>query len=588
MGFKTLNIGATALLTQKYALDITGQNIANASTPGYSRQRVSTTAANPTVKSFGALGNGVEIASIKRIADEFLEKQVRLAYSTDQRLGTLQDGYENMEVFFNELSENDISTAMDNFWNSVSDFSNNVEDVSTRRSVIESAQTMADTFQAMNEKIRDYRTRQNEAIVDTVSDVNSMLDQVANLNKQIVVMESGGTTGVVANDLRDQRTQLLKELSGIMDVSVTEQSNGAVTVTQKSRILIYQNTTHHLSTKRVLSDDLLVDMPVFEGDNEEVIIGDGVLRAQIDIRDNVMKGYKEDIDQLSASFMWEFNRIHSQGVGLKGFSSLSGNNSVLDPSETLDNLAYDFTPEPGTFEIKNGNFEIVLHDETSDEESRLNIEIDLDGNGANPDTILYDPLNPNASNALVNKMQAAFDSVGTGLFTVSLDLANRIQITSNTSSYTFAFGRDTSGVTAALGLNTFFDGNNSGTITVNDALRNDPQLMAGGSMFESGNNEGALALLQLRDAKVLDNDSTTLDDYYEGIVGRLGIEAAQVDRLQETQSDILTRMENQREDLSGVNLDEELTKMIMYQRAFQSAARFISTADTIYETLINM
>ncbi len=592
MSFHTLHLGATALITQKYALDTTGHNIANAATAGYTRQRLNTTANRPIPYSFGALGNGVQVKSIQRIADEFLEKQVRLAKGTNDRLAVLQDGYENLQVFFNELTENDISTAMDNLWDAVSDLVNNVEDISTRRALLERGRSLANSFREIDRKIYDYRLSQNEQVQDIVGDINAMLKQIAILNQDVLKIESGGVTGVTANDLRDERTELLKTLAGLMDITVTEEPNGSATVTQKSRLLVYQNKYYELTTRRELSDDLLIDTPVFVEDNDEVTLKDGKLYAHLYMRDVVLKGYRDMLDQLAGSFAWEFNRLHSQGVGLKGFSRLTGRSSVVNPAVTLDKLSYGFTAPSGTFQIVNGNLEIIVHDERSDEEIRLNVEIDLDGRsaaaGGEDDTILYDPLNPTAPNALVNKLQAAFDSIRPGLFTVGLDNGNHLQIVSTTDAYTFSFGRDTSGVLAALGLNIFFTGYDGGSIALDEEIAKNPDLIAAARGFTPGDNAGAKALLELRDANVLNNGTATLEDYYEGIVGQLGIEAARINSFRETQKDILSHMENQREDLSGVNLDEELTKMIQFQRSFQSAARFISTADTIYETLINM
>lgn len=588
MSFKTLNIGVTALMSQKLGLDITGQNIANASTPGYARQRVSLEAVTPTVQTYGAAGNGVGIKSIKHITDEFLEKQVRIAYSANENLGALEDAYTNVEVYFNELTENDLSTSMDKFWQALSDFNNNVEDVSNRRVVLEQAKNLADSFHNIESKLQNYRERQNEAIVDTVGDVNAMITEIAQLNQDIVKMESGGTSGVTANDLRDQRTQRLKELSGLMDVNVNEEPNGAVIVSQKTRLLVFQNQHFDLTTKQVLSDGTRVDEVVFAEDGEEVTIGNGLLAAQIQIRDEIVLGYKEQLDQLAASFAWEVNRIHTQGVGLSGYSDVKGLYSVNDPSVKLNQLQYDFTPKDGTFEIQNGNFEIVLHDVNSGTDRTVNVEIDLDGNSAHPDTILYDPTEPEAENALVNKIQKALDSVLDGGFTVSLDLGNRLQIESNQNDVTLGFGRDTSGVLAGLGVNCLFTGYSASTFNVSETLDGNPQLLAGARSFVAGDQTGAQALLVLRETGVMNDDVATLDDFYEGIIGQLGIEASRIASMRETQADILTRVENQRESLSGVNLDEELTKMILYQRSYQSAARFISTADTLYETLINM
>ncbi len=589
MSFKTLNIGMTALLTQKAALDVTGQNIANAATPGYARQRVITKAVKPELQPYGAIGAGVEIKTIKHLADEFLEKQVRIAVSSEQGLATLQDGYENLEAYFNELTENDLSTAMDDYWNTLSDFSSKVEDVSTRRAVLERAKSMRDSFRALDAKLFEYQRQINDKVVDTVENVNGIINDVGRLNVEIVRMESGGVTGVTASDLRDQRTEALKTLSEIMDITVNEDQNGALIVSQGGRMLVFHGEVFELATREIYGSEMRVHMPVFEADQEELRLGDGSLWAQIELRDQIVQGFRGEIDQLAASLIWETNRVHSQGIGLKGYTDLTGTTSVDDPEAFLDDIEYQFTPVPGTFEIENGNLEIIVHNTVNDEDTVENIEIDLDDVGTTDTTLLELDAGGNPiARCLVAKLQAAFDEIRPNTFEVSLTLGNKLRIRSTNDEYTFGFGRDSSGVLAALGMNTFFQGFDAGTIDVNTYTEDHPEVLAGARSFVDGDNTGALALLELRETNVLENDSATFDSYYMGIVGRLGIEAGSVDSLEDTAGDIRTRMENQREDLSGVNLDEELTKMIQYQRSFQSAARFIQTVDTVLETLINM
>ncbi len=136
MSFKTLNIGATALMTSQLALNTVGHNVSNAATPGYTRQRVMTEAALPDIKTFGVLGSGVTVRSVTRVADEFLENQVREATTLFKYLEAQINSYENIEGIFNELTDNDLSSAFDDFWNGVSDVTNYVEDISTRRTLI--------------------------------------------------------------------------------------------------------------------------------------------------------------------------------------------------------------------------------------------------------------------------------------------------------------------------------------------------------------------------------------------------------------------------------------------------------------------
>ncbi len=589
MGFHTLNIGASGLLSNQTALNTVGHNVANAATPGYTRQRALTEARDPSLKSFGAVGSGVGIRTIRRIADEFLERQVREANSLHSYYDAQIQTYESIEALFNELSENDISTELDKFWNALSDVNNHVEDVSTRRAMVNQAEVLANAFQAMDSKLYDMRVRLNNNVVRLVDDINSLLAEIAQLNHDIVRTEQAGSGPVVANDTRDQRTERLKELAGYLDITVVEEPNGAAVVSLKGRLLVFEDQYFELTTERQSSDDALVDVAVFERDLDEVEAGRGLLGAYQNLRDEVILSYKQDMDRLAGQLLWEFNRIHTQGQGLQGYTRATSANAVTNPTAALDEIGYDFDPLSETYTIQNGNFEIHVRNEVTGEVTPINIEIDLDDTGE-ADTILYDDTAPppTQNNALVNKIQNALEERFENVFNVTVDTSNRVTIESQSENYTFGFGRDTSGVLAALGFNNLFNGYDAGSIGVEGAIVDGPQLVAGSRTFEPGDNANAVALLQLRQAPVYENRTATVDDFYQGIVGRLGIEFSQKESLLETQTDILKRAENQREDLSGVNLDEELTRMIQFQRSFQSAARFISTADILYETLIGM
>jgi flagellar hook-associated protein 1 FlgK len=689
MSFKTLNIGTTALMTSQLALNTVGHNVSNAATPGYTRQRVFTEAALPEIKTFGVLGSGVQVRAVKRVADEFLEMQVREATTLHNYFSANIDSYENLQAVFNELSENDLSTTFDQFWNGLSDVNNYVEDISTRRGLINEGLVLAENFNHLDDKLRDMRERMNSNVQDAVAEVNALIEEVARLNQDVVRAEKGGEGKEVANDSRDQRGERLRELSELLDITVVEEPNGQVVVSLRGRLLVFENQFFGITTEQVNSDDMLIDNVIFESDGEEIQPGQGKMGAFIEIRDEILHGYKEDLDRLAGTFLWEFNRQHSQGQGLEGYQSISSDVSVIDPLVRLDELEYEFEPLDETYDIQNGNVELKVRNEITGEVETLNLEIDLDDT-SEPDTVLYHdnnedvydsldninlfgldfgvntddrgelywrvtdanpapgpqgpytveafredsmaaaervavgtlPIGPGQgtvtlaqdngsgisgtvdltytqddativtadlfNNSFVSKVQNALDGYLPDTFEVSVDVANRVTIESTSSDYTLGFGRDTSGVLAALGLNTFFRGYDARTISVDQRIQDHPEHVAAATQFRAGDNTNAVEMLKLREALIYENGTASVDDYYQGIVGRMGVEFAQTNSLLETQEDILKRVKNQREDLSGVNLDEELSLMIQYQRSFQSAARFISTADQIYESLITM
>jgi len=599
MAFHSLAIGTSALLTARYGLDVTGQNLSNIDTPGYSRQRLNQAATNGWSSGLNnaVIGTGVWTTSVSRIANEHVEKQLRQATSSNNYYATMYDGYQNLQAYFGKPKADGqgatLADSMSSFWSSMSDFSSHVEMTSTRTTLLKQAEALATHVNSLGTQLRNYRQAADDQVAESVNQINSKLNEIAALNQAIVKTEDGGATGIVANDLRDRRGEVIKELYAMMDIDAREEPNGSAIISIHGRTLVYFDQVNEVKTERVLSGGMTVTRPVFATDSYPLEPKNGQLAALMELRDVTIKSYMDDLDKLSGTMIWEFNRIYSQTRGLETFDFLKSKNAPIDPSVTLDKLQFpESNIAAGTFEIKNGRLNIIVHNRNTDSETTVPIDIDLDGReGPNgePDMILWDPDNPDASNSLVNRIQAELDKNPdfAGVFEVKIDRNYNITIESKSEDYGFCFGEDTSGVLAALGLNTFFTGYNSMTMGVNQDLHDNPNHIGSSYSFKSGDNAGVNALLALQDMKVF-SSGATLSDFYASMAGRLGSEASRAGAMYEMQVDITQRMYVQRESVSGVSEDEEGTKLIMYQRAFQGAAKFITTVDILYETLINM
>lgn len=603
MGFHSLSIGSSALLTAQYGLNVTGQNLGNVNTPGYSRQVVKQNGivGSTSLGKNSILGAGVNVTTVTRIGSEYMEKQLRQSYSTDNYYGELEYTYSYLNAAMNELSSdiltgtagNALSDSMNSFWQAMGDFTTKAEQLPIRTTTLKEAEQLCSRFNKIGDQLSQYRQDVDGEIRQSVGQINDILDGIAALNSQIVSAELGGVTGRTANDLRDQRGELVKDLYGFMDVDVLEEDNGSYIVSFHGRTLVYLDQVKSIEMVKTSSPDgTLVHTPVFSEDKYPLRPSDGVLAAQMEARDTIIPSYQKEIDSLAGNFIWEFNRIHSQGRGMESFDSLTSANGPSNPEATLDKLQFPGSNFPeGTFKVVNGELNFIIHNRETNEPMNVRLEIDVDGRlnpDGEPDMILYDFDNPDASNSFINRLQKAIDEKLPGVFEVTIDRHNQVSITSNSDEYGFSFGKDTSGILAVLGLNTFFTGHNAQTMGVNPVLTDNPAYLAGSSNFEEGNNDNAVALLALQD-KVLGNlGGQTLEDYYLSITGRLGSESSKTSNMKKLSCDIYNRMFNQRESLSGVNEDEEVTKLITYQRSYQTAAKFISTVDQMYETLLNM
>jgi flagellar hook-associated protein FlgK len=346
----------------------------------------------------------------------------------------------------------------------------------------------------------------------------------------------------------------------------------------------------------------------------------------------VLREFQQDLDVLAHEIAFQFNRVQSTGQGLERFqlltsedalpnsavpiaiegksTTLSSATSITDSSligfanitgrqvlvlggenvlekRTITNfdaltgtIFFDGDlPAPMAvndrfqiteleFPVVNGSFKFVTTNETTGVQQSFTITVDLDKIGA--DTTLAG-------------IAAQINAAVAGSATILSD--GRLRIQSTATDQRFSFAQDTSGFVAAMGLNTFFSGSDGETIKVNAALKAKPALLSAAQSNTAGDNSNSLAFSTLRSQGFI--NGATFEDFYQGMAGGLGSQVAGVKSRYENQQLILQQLDNQRERVSGVNIDEEAVKMLGYQRAFQASARFISVVDSLLDTLIN-
>lgn len=576
----SLNIGVSGLLANRRALDTTGHNIANVDTPGFARQRAVVRPQLPQIRAEGILGRGVQVETVEHIVDGFIEERLRDVTSLAREYVELMRTYDEIEVQFNELSEQDLSTTLDRFFSSLHDLANNADDQSTRGAVVQQALSLRDQFREMRGAMEDLRARLDEKVVGSLDKINELLRFIADLNAEIALSEKGGATNLHANDLRDRRTLLLRELSEFMAVDVFEQPNGAVNVTVDGRPLVLYDRVMPLSWRWTTSSDGRPVREVIFEDGSGLTRTEGKLRAMVEARDTILPGFQADLDELAGTLIFAFNQIHSTGVGLQAYSTVTSTNRVLDKLATLDQLDLGFTPPPGTFQVQNGSFVINLRNETTGQVTQVRIDVDLDGVGT--DTALDDPV---GGTGLVQAINAA---VPAGTVVASTDLQGHLVLQSAGPNTTFWFTDDTSGVLATLGIAGFFTGFDAGTIDVDPVILAEDFRLATGRTLVPGDNTNILDLAGVRDLSVFAGGTRTLDDAYQAILGRLGVEAARARDRGAVAEDLVRQIESEREALSGVSLDEEVAHMIAFQRGFQASARFIVAVDELLESVLAM
>ncbi len=565
--FASLNIAVSGLLAHQTAIQVTGHNIANVDTDGYSRQRADLVSQVPQNTPYGPLGRGVTVADIFQIRDRFLDTVFQNETQRSMEMGVERDFLQRIEDIFQEPSEIGLSALINEFFATVQALANYPEEQPLRASLIAAASVLAESFNDIDRRLEQLRTDANNEIIMRVSEVNSLAERIAKLNYNIVRAEAGGKT---ANDFRDQRTVLLDELAELVNIYTVEMSNGSTTVLVSGDVIVDGAYWTELATQvnPALDPDRndLVEV-VIVSSGRVLNISGGRFKGLLDARDVHVPEVSGKIDELARALIFEFNKIHTQGNGLVGSTTLTSDNAVLDATADLD----DSVATGLTFTPIDGSFEINVIDNLGNVVTTV-IQVDLDGAGA--DDSLTD-------------LAANINSVANITASVSGD--NRLVIDA-APTYSFVFSNDTSDVLAALGSNTFFSGSDASDIAVNSVILNDPGMIATGLSTDprdTGDNRNVLAMAALQEAAVLDSGASTLNDYYEQTIGTLGVTTRRTSDEYNVAESFRRNMDRRREEVSGVSIDEEAANLMRYQRGFQASARVFTVIDELLDTLIN-
>jgi len=560
--FSSLDIGRAGLNTAQIQLDVTGHNIASANKVGFSRQRADIATRAPLERTYGFLGRGPFIAGVERLRDQFLDISYRDQVATRENADTQTRFYSRIEDLFREPTENGFSHQINLFFDALNDFANQVEDVPTRVATLNEGVALAGTLRDYAASLENLRTSANEDIRALVSTINGVTEQIGALNFAIKTLEAAGGT---ANDLRDDRDVLLDELAGYINIDYRERADGQVDVLLGGEQLVNGNRSRALET--VPDSGFDPNRPDFlrvrfADTGRAAIVTDGELAGSFTQRDVVLRGLVERNDVLAATLIENINAIHARGNGLSNIGiALDATNAVSDPALDLNAAGLPFT-------VRDGSFDIVLYDSAGAIVETVNVPVTA---GA---TSLDD------IGAAINASSNATASITNGVLTVTPN-----------AGFSFTFANDTSNALPALGLNGFFTGDSGRNIQVSQHLLDNPGLLSSGAslnLLETGDNTIALELAGFRNQQVLSSGTETINDFFESTVVGLGINArANLDR-REVQIAVVNDLELRRQEVSGVNLDEEVTTLIRVQKAFDASARVITITDRMLDTLLNI
>lgn len=538
-----LDIAKNALLSSQKAISVTSHNIANANTPGYSRQVAVLEPMDPV--SFGGLyfGTGVKTTSIARISDGFQTAQMRDATSNLSMFESRGEMLKALEGVVNDLGGTGISASLDAFFSSMNSVANNPSSYAERSVLISNATILAERFHEIDTYIRQSLGNLNSEVTAQINEANSIGAQIADLNVQISSVE---ISGVSANDLRDRRDELLKGLSSILDLSVVENNIGQVDVFVGGGPFLVAGPNSKQMTSEINSEDTDINNIVCNGVDLNGRLSGGTLKGKFEAA-GILQGVRDELNLMAATLVKEVNYQHSLGYGLDG---TTGN---------------DFFA---------------------------------------PLTVYTDPVVSNPGRAVISGGAVTASNLLTlDDYEVRFSSSSAYAVVNTTTDAVVTSGPYSSGSTIAFDGLSFVITDNTGTPAAGDRFRvsatknairdisasvTNPNKIAASSTPAGlpGNNNNMLIMAGLKDSAVL--DSSTFGQYYNAIVTDLGINVKETERNYEAQKLVTEEIQKARDSVSGVSVEEEAISLIKLQRAYEAAAKVMSTADKMLESLLNI
>jgi flagellar hook-associated protein 1 FlgK len=567
--FGSIQLGANTLQAMQIGLQVTGNNIANANTPGYVRQQVVYSPA--PVQRIGnlVLGLGVQVEGIVDKIDKFVLD--RLVGARGDRAGAevQEDAYHELESLLNGLSGTvDLGTTLNSFFNSIGEVLNDPTSAAARNLVVGQGGSLAGTINSLANRAQNLRGEFNDRVNSAADEINNLAEEVRRLNIQIATVEGGGSSSSDAGGLRVQRREAVDRLSELLGITVNEQASGAANISVGGEFLVFEGQRRAVTIKPVTVDGISLSSIQFADTNSALTTNSGELQGLYTARDQIVGDFLEGLDELSSLLAFEFNKVYSQGQGLSGFTQLTSVHGVANTETALDEAGLDFTPV-------NGEFQFLVYNKAQDTTKTYDIRVDL--NGLDDDTSL-------------NDLAAAINAVD-GI-SASVTPAGRLQIAADSSDTEFAFADDTSGVLAALGLNTFFTGSSALDIGVNAelvGLGNEAKFAASlGGIGRNADTENAVRLFAFLETPLAAAGGNTLPDVYDRLINSVSQGATVAKSVAEGYRVFEGTLDGQLQSVGGVSLDEEAIQLITLQRIYQASARFIQVAAELLDVLVNL
>ncbi len=613
--FDSLHIGYSGLSTSQSGINTTSHNISNANTEGYSKQSISQKVNYPISNIPGDVGAGTRVESITRSHDEFVYGRLKSSSSNLSYSQKMESVMQEITTYTQDLDGLSIAQDIKGFFNSWSNIAKNPNDESQKVVLLKSMNSLSQNLNDTSSQLKGLQERLNKEFTTGIEKVNSIAEEIVNLNKSINKIESTNSASSNANDLRDKRDSLELDLAKMLNIEVSKGKStteyGAVANRTDAGVdyninvggynIVDGANFHPLRAENGVNDTNLNSVFYIDQSNKKVdITGDirgGELGAILDLRgdrldssgratNSKIQKYIDDLDTFAKGFIQSTNSIYAS----------SAQESIVTEELNIGKSG-NVADIDG---VNEGSFKINVYDVDGKIVTSREINIDshttLAGEDANNLTLsssLVGQINKNSDDGGDNDSTNDLDDY----FQASITSSGKLQIIAKDDvkgKYTISIEDNGTNFAGATSVNRLFDGNDASSIHVARFAQDNPSKIIASKAPVDGNSELANEMVTLQYKNITfakpdgNKDSQTIEEFYRYSSSKIASDAHQASINKDASEVLNNTVTNEFKSVSAVDMDEELVNLMKYQTAYQANAKVITTIDQMINTLLSI